>query len=97
MIKVSCIPRSFEEIQALQTMGQKPLVVLTSASLDKDGSDGPWAQGSQAGRLQMDELFSKMSTEGKHQVIAGATPVSLICRQDLADQVVLAIRSCMGR
>ncbi|HXC17746.1 MAG TPA: alpha/beta hydrolase [Holophagaceae bacterium] len=95
--ELQALPRSFGEIQALQSLGQKPLIVLTSASLDKDGSDGPWAQGSQAGRLQMDELFSKMSTEGKHQVIAGATPVSLICRQDLADQVVLVIRSCMGR
>jgi pimeloyl-ACP methyl ester carboxylesterase len=94
--ELKALPRSFEEIQALQTMGQKPLAILTSASLDKDGSDGPWGQGSQAGRLQMDELFSKMSTQGKHQVIAGATPVSLICRQDLADQVVLAIRSCLG-
>lgn len=95
--ELQALPRSFEEIQPLQTLGQKPLVILTSASLDKDGSDGPWAQGSQAGRLQMDELFSKLSTQGKHQVIAGATPVSLICRQDLADQVVQAIRSCMGR
>jgi pimeloyl-ACP methyl ester carboxylesterase len=95
--ELKTLTRSFEEIQALQTLGQKPLLVLTSASLDKDGSDGPWAQGSQAGRLQMDELFSKLSTQGKHQIIAGATPVSLICRQDLADQVVQAIRTCLGR
>lgn len=95
--ELRALPRSFDEIQALQTMGQKPLLVLTSASLDKDGSDGPWAPNAQAGRLQMDELFSKLSTQGKHQVIPGATPVSLICRQDLADQVVEAIRACMGR
>jgi len=95
--ELKALPQSFEEIQALQSLGQKPLIVLTSASLDKDGSDGPWSQGSQAGRIQMDELFSKLSTQGKHQVIAGATPVSLICRQDLADQVVLAIRNCLGR
>jgi pimeloyl-ACP methyl ester carboxylesterase len=95
--ELRALPRSFEEIQALQTLEQKPLVVLTSGSLDKDGSDGPWAQGSQAGRIQMDELFSKLSTQGKHQVIAGATPTSLLCRQDLADQVVQSIRSCLGR
>lgn len=95
--ELKALPRSFEEIQALQSLGQKPLVVLTSASLDKDGSDGPWAGGTQAGRIQMDELFSKLSTEGRHQIIAGATPVSLICRQDLADQVVQAIRGCLGR
>lgn len=94
--ELSALPRSFEEIQALQTLGEKPLVVLTSAALDKDGSDGPWAQGSQAGRLQMDELFSKLSTQGKHQIIAGATPTSLLCRQDLADQVVKSIQSCIG-
>ncbi len=91
------LPTSFADIQKLQTLGQKPLVVLTSASLDKDGSDGPWATGSQAGRLQMDELFSKLSTEGKHQVIVGATPESLLCRRDLADQVTAAIHTALGR
>lgn len=91
------LPTSFQDIQKLQTLGQKPLVVLTSASLDKDGSDGPWANGTQAARLQMDELFSKLSTEGKHQVIAGATPNSLLCRRDLADQVTAAIRQTLGR
>lgn len=95
--ELKALPRSFEEIQSLQTLGQMPLVVLTSAALDKDGRDGPWAPGSQAGRIQMDDLFSKMSTRGKHQIIPGATPTSLVCRQDLADQVVLAIRSCTGR
>jgi pimeloyl-ACP methyl ester carboxylesterase len=95
--ELRALPRSFEEIQALQTMEQKPLVVLTSGSLDKEGGDGLWAPGSQAGRIQMDELFSKLSTQGKHQIIAGATPTSLLCRQDLADQVVQTIRSCTGR
>lgn len=95
--ELKALPESFDEIQALQTFGQKPLLILTSASLDKDGSDGPWAPGSQAGRLQMDELFSKLSTQGRHQVITGATPVSLVCRQDLADQVAQGVQSCLGR
>ena len=95
--ELRALPASFEEIQALQTLGQKPLGVLTSSAFDKGGSDGPWALDSQASRIQMDELFSKLSTQGRHQVIAGATPASLICRRDLADQVVASIRSCMGR
>lgn len=87
----------FETIQANQTLGQKPLVILTSAAMDKDGSDGPWAPGTQAARIQMDELLSKLSTQGKHVVIAGATPTSLVCRQDLAEQVAQAIQSAIGR
>lgn len=87
----------FETAQANQTLGQKPLVILTSAALDKDGSDGPWAPGTQAARVQMDELLAKLSTQGKHAVIAGATPTSLLCRQDLADQVAQAIQSAAGR
>lgn len=95
--ELRALPTSFADSQKLQTLAQKPLVVLTSAALDKDGSDGPWAPGSQAPRIQMDELFSKLSTEGKHQVIPGATPESLLCRRDLADQVTAAIRGALGR
>lgn len=86
----------FETAQANQTLAQKPLVILTSADLDKDGSDGPWATGAQAARIQMDDLLSKLSTQGKHIVVPGATPTSLLCRQDLADQVVQAIQSAAG-
>lgn len=95
--ELKALPRSFEEVQGLQTLQQKPLVVITSAALDKDGSDGPWAANTQSGRLQMDELFTKLSTEGKHLVIPGATPQSLLCRKDLADQVTAAILRAMNR
>ena len=94
--ELQALPAGFEQTQALQTFGQKPLVILTSSSLDPDGRDGPWGPRTQAARIQMDELFSKISTQGRHQVVAGATPVSLLCRQDLADQVVQAVRSCLG-
>ncbi|HTL99185.1 MAG TPA: alpha/beta hydrolase [Holophagaceae bacterium] len=94
--ELRALPQSFDEVQANQTMEQKPLVILTSAALDKDGSDGPWSPDAQAGRVQMDEQFSKLSTQGKHFVIPNATPTSLICHQNLAEQVTQAIQSCTG-
>lgn len=95
LAELKALPQSFEEIQGLQSFQQKPLVILTSAALDKGGNN-LWAPGAQASRLQMDEQLSKLSTEGRHQVIPGATPTSLICHQDLADQVVETIRSVSG-
>ena len=75
-------------------MDQKPFWVLTSAALDADGGDGPWSPNTQAVRQQLDEQLSKLSLQGKHLVIPGATPATLICHQDLADQVVDAVRAC---
>ena len=94
--ELRALPQSFEEIQGNQTMEQKPLVILTSAALDADGTDGPWAPGAQAGRVQMDDQLAKLSTQGKHVVIPNATPTSLVCHQNLAEQVIQAIQTCTG-
>lgn len=93
--ELRALPESFAQVQPLQTFGQKPLTILTSAALDEDGSDGPWASGSQAARQQLDEQFSKISLYGKHLVVAGATPRSLLCRREHSDQVSDAIRMCL--
>lgn len=95
--ELRALPASFDAAQANDSFGHKPLVVLTSPALDKDGLDGPWAPGTQAARIQMDDLLSKLSTEGRHQIIAGATPASLVCRQDLSAEVLRAIQTCLGR
>lgn len=94
--ELRALPQSFEEAQGNQSFGQRPLVVLTSGGLDPGGWDGPWAAGAQAQRIQMDEQLSKLSTQGRHAVVPGATPVTLLCHQEFADQVVQAIRTCTG-
>ena len=91
------LPQSFQAAQENQTLEQKPFWVLTSSSLDSDGSAGPWSPNTQASRLQLDNQLSKLSTQGKHVIVPNATPTTLICHQDLADQVVDAVRACTGR
>ncbi|HET8714872.1 MAG TPA: alpha/beta hydrolase [Holophagaceae bacterium] len=95
--ELRALPATLSQVEGNDTFGQRPVVILTSAALDKDGSDGPWAPGTQAARIQMDDLLAKLSTQGEHRVVAGATPVSLVCRQDLSAQVVQAIDRCLGR
>ena len=92
--ELRALPQSFQAAEDNRTMEQKPFWILTSASLDPDGTDGPWSPNTQASRVQLDEQLVHLSTQGKHIVVPGATPTTLICHQDLADQVVEAIRAC---
>jgi pimeloyl-ACP methyl ester carboxylesterase len=71
---VAQIPEALKEAQALDSMGAKPLIVITAGK----GQPGGWT-------AAQDELVT-LSTNSVHRVVPGATHVSLI--EDRADAAV---------